>query len=605
METLRRRKGTVLLVLFLLTLAVALVYCSTSAVFTTTPENFAPRVAEVKMLEWESRKVGPYYHFPPPYQLFPHGVAAYRSETGSGDDYPKYRTWNGAYWSSEEELPENFGTPRWVVAKHFPFYCERLEEWIFVVCDVEGWLSAYVWDGENWIIENRFAQTVTINRAFDLAYEQKSGDALLVYSTGGIDPELKYRIWNGENWSSPASLDLTTEDEVVRLVRMDSNPLSDEICMVVVNAAPTAIAVVWDGQSWGNEQLLSDRGDAYSSTTWSADLAYEQESGSCLVVFSDSPGTAAYTWDGTTWTLVAGWVLEPPHEALVIELEPQPKSDNIMAIAIMETEEYLRSLWDGSSFTGTETTGIVSTYPENRTYDLAWEPEGEELLWAYQDDANPGTLQYQTWTPAGGWGTLSGSIQTGGSPTWVELIPGSEHPRDTGVLGAYLTDNFDLGGAWWTGDELVNLGSQRFTALAGERYTKVFDLTNQGVDHGNLYLIRPSPQYRRGLWIQVELVNRWEIDNFYLVFEENVGVYRVTTDNSELWENDDYWVPVQQENMSKSGKPIEFQVPEVYVSYDYPLVIAIDNMYYEVRPENAENVCVGAYHYVSVEEGDY
>ena len=129
--------------------------------------------------------------------------------------------------------------------------------------------------------------------------------------------------------------------------------------------------------------------------------------------------------------------------------------------------------------------------------------------------------------------------------------------------------------------------------------------TQGKIENGNLYLIRPASQYGGGLWIQVELVNRGEIDNRYDYFKESLAVYQADTDNVQLWTNNESWtkVPETNELLSKTEKPATFQIEKRYVDNGYPLVIALENGSYLAK-ENYDSY-PKPIHYSSIEQADY
>lgn len=125
------------------------------------------------------------------------------------------------------------------------------------------------------------------------------------------------------------------------------------------------------------------------------------------------------------------------------------------------------------------------------------------------------------------------------------------------------------------------------------------------IENGNLYFVQPKPQYNAGLWTQVELVNRGEIDLKYTSFSENFAVYQATTSNPDGWTNNSNWVKVPKENafITLSGTPATFEVKSSYVDSDYPLVVALENGNYYAK-ENYESY-PGPVHFLSVEKGGY
>mgnify|MGYP000344839078 CR=1 FL=1 len=128
------------------------------------------------------------------------------------------------------------GSPvRWVRVKYNP----TVENEITVVTlSDDGYLDAYVWDGFSWSVTNNIGYvgtTVNAYRCFDLVYESSSGDAMLVFSTGGTNPELQYvtRARGSTTWSVTGSIDLEVNDPVY-WVAMERKPGNfDEIAVII------------------------------------------------------------------------------------------------------------------------------------------------------------------------------------------------------------------------------------------------------------------------------------------------------------------------------------------------------------------------------------
>ena len=72
--------------------------------------------------------------------------------------------------------------------------------------------------------------------------------------------------------------------------------------LVVSNATSQDYAMVWNGSSWGNPQVLAADGTGNDRTD--VFVAYEQQSGDALVVFSQGADTDVHfrTWTGSAWS---------------------------------------------------------------------------------------------------------------------------------------------------------------------------------------------------------------------------------------------------------------------------------------------------------------
>ncbi len=124
---------------------------------------------------------------------------------------PKYRLWGGSNWSAQGDATNVTGEIRQMVVRYAP----TRDEAIMVVQTSDGDIQAQVWDGTGWgtvtILGTHASSlastdTQSLYRGFDLAYEQSSGDAVVVYGDGTADPD--YSVWDGSNWSSGVDINV-------------------------------------------------------------------------------------------------------------------------------------------------------------------------------------------------------------------------------------------------------------------------------------------------------------------------------------------------------------------------------------------------------------
>ncbi len=128
---------------------------------------------------------------------------------------------------------------------------------------------------------------------------------------------------------------------------------------------------------------------------------------------------------------------------------------------------------------------------------------------------------------------------------------------------------------------------------------------------GNIFFIEPRPQLYTGLWIQVEMVNRKEINEHWTSFTENLGLYLAVSDNSERWVWDNMWKRIDEAYLTLVGAPATFEVSRVYSGYAYVdnyeniggTVTDFENAQaddgnYENIYENTDNV-FDVYHYIT------
>ena len=82
------------------------------------------------------------------------------------------------------------------------------DEKIVVGIDASGNTSLLRWDGTSWTgIQLAGTVSETYWYGADVAYEQLSGDAVVVWNNGS---QLQYAVWDGTSWSDGANWDTDT-----------------------------------------------------------------------------------------------------------------------------------------------------------------------------------------------------------------------------------------------------------------------------------------------------------------------------------------------------------------------------------------------------------
>ncbi|MEM3364586.1 MAG: S8 family serine peptidase, partial [Candidatus Micrarchaeia archaeon] len=146
-------------------------------------------------------------------------IIAYRSNTGSGLNFPKIRFWNSTgegSWGPEIQLPTAGSPVRWAVVKWSPISSKI----VLVTLSDDGYLDGYVCMGNctnvaNWQVTNNIGQvwtTAAAQRRFDVGFETATGDAVVVYGvlSAVTTRDLAYRVLP----ASSSSFATTTEQYI-------------------------------------------------------------------------------------------------------------------------------------------------------------------------------------------------------------------------------------------------------------------------------------------------------------------------------------------------------------------------------------------------------
>ncbi|MDH3216718.1 MAG: DUF11 domain-containing protein, partial [Candidatus Krumholzibacteria bacterium] len=349
------------------------------------------------------------------------GMAIWRR---SGSSAPRYNTWDGSTFGTAANSA-NVGEWRNLAAAAAP----TRDEVIVVGVDAAGDITGQMWDGNAWtpipfnpLANSSFSDYVL----FDVAYESQSGDAVLAWGNGtGGGSSVSYAVWNGAVWLLPADIGISVMGET-RHLRLAAHPNNDEMVLVANNdaGAGASFAVVWDGSTWGNAQLLSNPSAGVTDLC----VAYEPQRGNAMAVYGKSGFTVnAYyrVWNGANWTsedsvVVTGGVSFPPQS---LKLGSDPASNRIAlgASTYGGAGRVWLSIWDGNLW---EPTTVIGTVGTEAPVAVGFIGDSGEAMVAHRTNTST-QVAYRTWTSGGGWSGAQSGPELGDDATSLTLSP---HP---------------------------------------------------------------------------------------------------------------------------------------------------------------------------------
>ena len=326
------------------------------------------------------------------------GTAIWRDSTTT----PQATSWDGtAFGATTSTAPS--GDYRIMQGAEAP----TRDEIIIIGVTESSEITGEIWDGTSWTVLPAGvlgSPLGTVSQDYwwsmDVAYEQASGDAVLVWCDG---TETKSSVWDGTDWMTP----VTIEDfgaSTPRQMQLAAQPTGDEMVLVVSDSTGSDSAWVWDGAGWGSQVTLDTTGGALTSVY----ATYEQQSGHAMVTYGkDSNANVFYqTWDGSAWSgensiipLAVSLSASPPRTEW-ITLASDPNSDQI-AMGVVTSggtaADIWLVVWDGSSWETpimAETTATGSIFP---SVAVAFESDSGQALAAYGQDGVD-SVQYRTWS---------------------------------------------------------------------------------------------------------------------------------------------------------------------------------------------------------------
>lgn len=308
---------------------------------------------------------------------------------------PRYRIWNGSAWSAESSANSVGGTIQWVVTKASP----TRDEYVMGTQDASSDVNVQIFNGttDTWGSVTEMTTTVSnaARRGFSLAYEQVSGDIMVVYCDGNADPS--YRVWNGSSWSAAQTINITSANNC-EWIQLASDPVSDEIILVERDTGAAYEAQVWDGSAWGNSKILGSMADVAHE---GIGVTYEESGDQALVTVSNgfTSGFVWTSWNGSSWGITQTQTLGDDFEWG--RLRRDVGTDRISLCYIDQDADIGTLLWDGNAWDAFTSAGDERDTGGNlfdgRASDCQFETTtGRDgyLMLAYSDTMN---ARYQYW----------------------------------------------------------------------------------------------------------------------------------------------------------------------------------------------------------------
>jgi archaellum component FlaF (FlaF/FlaG flagellin family) len=391
---------------------------------------------------------------------------------------PRYRLWNGSAWSDEGSAGNVDGDIRWVVLEAAP----NRNEYALIILDANGDINGQVWQNGSWLGPLEIVAGINGGyRGFDIAYEQLSGDAVVVYSDGTSLP--KYLVWNGRSVTQTGAVQ-PIGTGVPRWVVLASDPNSDEIVLVTLDTNRDIYAQVWDGDSWGNVILLESNAETRSLQCY--DAVYEASSGRAMVVWADrfSSQPRYRIWDGSSWSAENAANDVGSSNIYWVKLASEQWSNRILLGTLDSANDINVQTWNGSQWGSVLEVTIVAENDLRRTFDVAFERSSGIGMISYGE--NNDRPRYRTCSGACNAGDWSGENSVndvnpgGGDPEWIRLIP---DPHSNDIMLMHADDGEDVGVQRWVGSApwIDGLSAEIWSRFDYESFSLAYRIHDPGV----------------------------------------------------------------------------------------------------------------------------
>lgn len=361
-------------------------------------------------------------------------------------------------------------------------------------------------------------------RAFDIAYEQLSGEAMVAFSTSTTG-RLSYRTWNGTSWTpattTTASSMVTGGSGAIRWVRLIprgegmKGTRSDEILMIASDANSDIFAGIWNGSAWTATTTITTTASTFQIQNF--DGAWEETTGNALVVWSEgtSATTAPYrykrwTRSNTTWdasgTSLPAVALSSIGHWVSVKSAPIAGKDHIAIIGSSAstianntcgTATNCRAqpyIWTGGA-SPTMTIGNQWASQEplwQQTINVAVESlnAGVQAVYMSSTGGTTDASAWQTWIEGTGFSAITD--MTGAMGDDFAAIQATAHPNSTDIFITGEDIDSDCNATYWNGSGIGVTWDTAACNSSGElALAPLNDTSQQG--EGLAFWVAPVP----------------------------------------------------------------------------------------------------------------
>ena len=417
---------------------------------------------------------------------------------------PRYRKWNDTNDFEAESSAQSVGTDTvnditWAVVKGN----HERNEIILGTYDKGNDINVQVFDSSTWGNLQEVTATAenSAYRGFDIAYEDLSGDALIVYeNSDAADSIIGYRTWDGTSYSAETNLTTLLASGEVHWISLVENIGSDDIMLLVHNNLNDLYAIPWNGTDFLPSLDIELSAGTTSITEEHFAFAWEESSGQGLVAYSEGTDFVYRTYDpvggfgSTENTITMG-----AHNLDTVRMCSEPTSDYIGIIVHDSGRDINVRVWDGSSILAgapSQDGGTENNGANNANSDCAWVNSTNAIFGFVDRDAL--SMDWVEFSKANTWSTsdlTSTSTTSNFATNDIKSLRFTEHPTTQEVMIVAMDIAEDVTTIYWNGTEIitpsvsllestteVTNGAQEGVMFDWFRYDPVPNVTSVGVN---------------------------------------------------------------------------------------------------------------------------
>ncbi|GEM_PF-1237545 len=324
-------------------------------------------------------------------QLSGEAIVAFASTTAGR---LAYRTWDGTSWSpATSSAPSTMSTGgsgaiRWVrlIPRGEMLKGSRSDEVLVITSDANSDIFAGIWNGSSWTATTSITATASTfqTQNFDGAWEETTGNALIVWSEGttATTTPYRYKRWTRStlSWDSTGTaLPAIALSSIGHWMAAKAAPVSGKDHIAIIGNSATTVGnncstgtncriqpYIWTGgasptMTIGNQWASSDPVWAQHANVGMESLNTNVQAFYIGSLSSASDASAWQTWiEGTGFSAITDIATNMGDDALAIQLTPHPNTNEIFATGRDSDSDCNGGAWGGGGFTGWDTTGCSS-----------------------------------------------------------------------------------------------------------------------------------------------------------------------------------------------------------------------------------------------------
>jgi hypothetical protein len=381
---------------------------------------------------------------------------------------PQYREYNESNnFTSEQADALSVGADiNWVVTRA----SHERDEMIMGTEDQDNDVNIQVLHANNSWIKLLEVSTENVNdnsRSFDIAYEDISGDAFIIYenSSAGTNNGVAYRFWNGTSYTSETRLDTTLPDDPIRWISATPRTGSDQIMVLLHSNSGDLHGVLWNGTGFSEQTRFNLSLSTTSNTEEHFDFEWEGSSGDGLVAYGTGTSLQVRTFSQTaphwsTETGISGSGVD------ATRLCSEPSSDYIGIIWQDGGNDVQVRMWDGTQLLASPPSQESQTEPNganSANIDCGWY-NSSHALFSFVD-FNDLTLNFFNFTKDNTWSTsdLTTTATTASiGLDDVQTVRYTEHPTTQEIMLTIIDLDTSVLALRWNGSHFNTFAQSPF-----------------------------------------------------------------------------------------------------------------------------------------------